>query len=116
MEAFPSDYRDPVWAVFLVLAPGVMVVSFSVANDTFYLVTDNLRVAITFGAVQFAVHLVLLAVLGHFYPELGPSVALTIFFFSSVIHPAYAYFWFKRKAVGDGSDDGATGIPIGDVS
>ncbi|MDE0914866.1 MAG: oligosaccharide flippase family protein [Planctomycetota bacterium] len=116
VEAFPSDYRDPVWAVFLVLAPGVMVVSFSVANDTFYLVTDNLRVAITFGAVQFAVHLVLLAVLGHFYPELGPSVALTIFFFSSVIHPAYAYFWFKRKAVGDGSDDGATGIPIGDAS
>lgn len=114
--AFPSDYRGPVWTVFLILAPGVMVVSFSVANDTFYLVTDNLRVAILFGALQFAVHLTLLAVLGHFYPTVGPSIALTIFFFSSVIHPAYAYFWFRRKAAAAGPGGGTPAMPVGESS
>jgi O-antigen/teichoic acid export membrane protein len=114
VQAFPSDYRDPVWMVFLILAPGVMVVSFSVANDTFYLVTDNLKVAIIFGAVQFAVHLTLLVLLGHFYPKFGPSIALTVFFFSSVIHPAYAYFWFRRNA-GDG-EPGAPAMPVGGSS
>ncbi|MDP6938671.1 MAG: hypothetical protein QF848_07530 [Planctomycetota bacterium] len=114
VEVFPSDYRDPVWTVFLILAPGVMVVSFSVANDTFYLVTDNLKVAIVFGAVQFAVHLTLLALLGHFYPKVGPSIALTVFFFSSVIHPAYAYFWFRRKAGGSEPDGQAPATPVGE--
>ncbi len=114
VQAFPSDYRDPVWTVFLILAPGVMVVSFSVANDTFYLVTDNLKTAILFGAMQFAVHLTLLMLFGYLWPTVGPSIALTLFFFSSVIHPTYAYFWFRRKAgeVGPGTH----ALPMGDPS
>ncbi len=97
VEFFPSDYRDPVWTLFLVLAPGVMVVSFSVANDTFYLVTDNLKAAIVIGAAQFCAHLCALGVLAYYFPRLGPSIALTLFFFSSVVHPVYAYSWFRKN-------------------
>jgi len=107
VQIFPSDFREPVWTLFLILAPGVMVVSFSVANDTFYLVTDNLRVAIVLGALQFALHLTALAVLGHFYPKLGPGIALTLFFFSSVIHPLYAWLWFRRQDPAQVSPRGA---------
>jgi O-antigen/teichoic acid export membrane protein len=114
VEAFPSDYREPVWTVFLILAPGVMVVSFSVANDTFYLVTDNLKTAILLGAGQFTLHLTLLRFFGSLWPTVGPSIALTVFFFSSVIHPAYAYFWFRRKA-GD-AEPGAPAMPMGGSS
>ena len=37
-------------------------------------------------------------------------------FFSSVIHPAYAYFWFRRKAGGGGLDKGAAATPIEELS
>ena len=116
VQSFPSDYRGPVWTVFLILAPGVMVVSFSVANDTFYLVTDNLKVAIVFGAVQFTAHLVALALLAHFFPELGPSIALTLFFFSSVVHPVYAYFWFRRRGRDEGVAAHTPAAAVGESS
>ena len=116
VQSFPSDYRGPVWTVFLILAPGVMVVSFSVANDTFYLVTDNLKVAIVFGAVQFTVHLMALALLAHFFPQLGPSMALTLFFFSSVVHPVYAYFWFRRRGRDGGVAADAPAAAVGESS
>jgi len=95
--AFPREYREPVWLLARILIPGFMVLSFSIANDTFYLVTGTLRVGIWFSAIGMVVYVALVGTCAWIWPETGVARGFTIAMFWSLWHPLYVYYWFKRK-------------------
>ena len=93
----PPDYWDPVWILSLILAPGLAIVSFSVANDVFYLVTGQMKVAIIISVVGLVVNTALLAVLVYFFPRVGAALGLTFTCLFSQIHMGYAWYWFRKN-------------------
>ncbi|MCP3918784.1 MAG: oligosaccharide flippase family protein [bacterium] len=95
---FPRDYQDPVWTIVKILVPGVLVVSFSVANDTFYLVTNTLRVGILFSILGIFVNTAVVAVLTWLDPTVGAAWGLCFTFLWSLVHVAYAGLWLRRNA------------------
>ena len=96
---FPLDYRDPVWTIYKILVPGVMIVSFSVANDTFYLVTNTIRVGVLLSFLGLAVNTTVVAVLAWMYPKLGVAYGLAFTFTWSLVHISYAAYWFRKNRI-----------------
>ena len=94
---FPPDYHGPVWIIYLILLPGTMVVSFSVANDTFYLVTNTLKVAIQLSVLGLVVNTSVVALLAWRFPTLGVAVGLSFTYCWSLVHLAYASWWFRNR-------------------
>lgn len=94
---FPESYWEPVWLLSLILAPGLAIVSFSVANDVFYLVTGQMRVAIWISAVGLVVNTVAIAALAWYFPRIGVALGLTFTCFFSLVHMGYAFLWFRRN-------------------
>lgn len=109
--AFPEPYRDPILTICLVLVPGYLVIAFSSANDTFYLVTGTLRVAILLSVVGALVNMPLMAFLAWRWPTTGVAWALTISMLWSLVHPAYVWRWYRRNVVLAGWPGGAEGDP-----
>ncbi len=93
----PAEYWDPVWLLSLILAPGLAIVSFSVANDIFYLVTGQMRVAIIISLIGLVVNTALLALLVHSFPRIGAALGLTFTCLFSQIHMGYAWYWFRKN-------------------
>ncbi len=98
--AFPASYPESVWKLCLILVPGFIVMSFSIANDTFYLVTNTLRVAVILSVVGMLISVALLFVLAKWNPTTGVAWGLTINMASSAIHLGYAT-WYLRKHARD---------------
>ncbi len=94
---WPRDYHDPVWICYLILLPGTMVVSFSVANDTFYLVTNTLKVAVQLSVLGLVVNTLVVAFLAWRFPTLGVAVGLSFTYCWSMVHVAYAFWWFRTR-------------------
>ncbi len=94
---FPPAYHDPVWLCYRILLPGVIVVSFSVANDTFYLVTNTLRVAILLQLIGLVFGLAVVVLCSWLWPTFGTALGLSISFSWSLAHLAYAATWFRRQ-------------------
>lgn len=103
---FPPAYHDPVWLCYRILVPGVIVVSFSVANDTFYLVTNTLRVAVLLQFIGLAVGLSLIITFSWLWPTYGTAVGLSLSFFWSLAHVTYAGLWFRRRRLDGAKPDG----------
>ena len=101
-KTFPADYVDPVWTICLILTPGFLVVAFSIANDTFYLVTGTLRVGIIFSVVGAVLSITAVALLAWRYPTVGVAWGLTVTMFWSLWHPAYAFYWYRKNVVAKG--------------
>jgi len=97
IEYFPREYHDPVWIIYLILLPGTMVVSFSVANDTFYLVTDTLKAGIQLSLLGLVVNSSVVALLAWQFPQVGVAVGLSFTFCWSLVHIAYAFWWFRAR-------------------
>ncbi|MCC6406863.1 MAG: oligosaccharide flippase family protein [Planctomycetes bacterium] len=96
--AFPATYSDPVLTVCLILVPGFIVMSFSIANDTFYLVTNTLRVAVTISVVGMCISVVMLVLLARWNPTTGVAWGLTINMACSSLHLVYAAWYFRKHA------------------
>lgn len=97
METFlPRDFHHPVWMSFLILLPGTAVSGFSVANDTFYLVTNQLRMAIILSVVGLVVNTGVLFLACSRWPDYGAAVGLSFTFLWSLTHVAYAGWWFRK--------------------
>ena len=92
----PYAFHHPVWISFLILLPGTVVVGFSVANDTFYLVTGQLRMAILLSLVGLAVNTSVLVLACMRWPDYGAAVGLSFTFLWSLTHVGYAALWFRR--------------------
>jgi O-antigen/teichoic acid export membrane protein len=93
---FPRDFAGPVWTMILILAPGLCIVSFSVANDVFYLVTQQMRVAILLSIVGLFVNTAQVALFAWWLPTIGVAIGLTVTCLWSLVHMAYAWNWFRR--------------------
>lgn len=93
--AFPADYREPIWRVSLILTPGLVLLSFSIANDTFYLVTDQLRVAILLSIAGLVFNALLSWWLATTIPETGVAWGLSITMMWCVTHYLYAAWYFR---------------------
>jgi O-antigen/teichoic acid export membrane protein len=92
-----EEYWDPVWQLSLILAPGLAIVSFSVANDIFYLVTGQMKVAIIISLIGLVVNTTLLALLVYFFPRIGAALGLTFTCLFSQVHLGYAWYWFRKN-------------------
>ena len=93
---FPPDFVEPLWTMVLILTPGLCVVSFSVANDVFYLVTDQMHVAIKLSLVGLVVNTAQVALFAWWLPTIGVAIGLTVTCLWSLVHLAYAWRWFRR--------------------
>jgi O-antigen/teichoic acid export membrane protein len=109
-RCLPRDFRDPVWRCLLILAPGVLVVGFSVANDIFYLVTGTLKVGIWLSVVGLVVNTTVVALLAWQLPTVGVAMGLSFTFLWSVTHLAYAAWWFHRN-LDSARPEGLRGAP-----
>jgi O-antigen/teichoic acid export membrane protein len=94
----PSDFHAPVWQILLILLPGFVVMSFSIANDSFYLVTNTLKVGIILSAIGLAINTIMLATLASIWPTVGVAYALSFMMAASAMHYAYAWWWFRKHA------------------
>ncbi|MBI5363976.1 MAG: hypothetical protein HZA53_12405 [Planctomycetes bacterium] len=94
---FPAEYRQPIWTVSLILTPGLIALSFSIANDTFYLVTNTLRVAMVLSLIGIVVNGFVVWFLARAWPETGVAWGLTITMFWCVTHYLYAAWYFRSR-------------------
>ena len=95
---FPREFQAPVWRMILILVPGLCIVSFSVANDVFYLVTQQMRVAIILSVVGLVVNTAQVAFFAWWLPEEGVAIGLSVTCLWSLVHMTYAWSWFRRHA------------------
>ena len=104
---FPPEYRQPMWIVSLILTPGLIALSFSIANDTFYLVTNTLRVAMILSLIGIVVNGLVVWHLARTWPETGVAWGLSITMFWCVTHYLYAAWYFRTHRGGpSASPDG----------
>jgi O-antigen/teichoic acid export membrane protein len=107
--AFPADYHEPVWRLCTILVPGFALMSFAIANDTFYLVTNTLRVGIVISVLGTIANTVVVAYLAWRHPTVGVAWGLDFTMTLGLMHNAYAWHWYRRHrsrlraAVGAGS-------------
>jgi O-antigen/teichoic acid export membrane protein len=101
LRLLPESYRDPTWKVCLILVPGMVVMSFSIANDTFYLVTNTLKAGVVLCVVGLVVNCLVLALLGWLYPHYGIAWGLSFTMASASMHYVYAAWWFRQRSVAD---------------
>jgi len=97
VELFPAAYHGPVWLCYVILLPGKMLSSFSVANDTFYLVTNTLKVAVILQLVSLGLVMGSTLFFTWLYPTFGAAVGLSLMHVTCLFHMAYAGFWFRRR-------------------
>ncbi len=95
-RAFPPDYHEPVWHVCRILVPGFMLMSFAIANDTFYLVTDTLRVGILLSIAGTLVNTLVIFLLTSNYPTVGVAWGLDFTMSLALMHNVYAWIWYRR--------------------
>jgi O-antigen/teichoic acid export membrane protein len=95
-RAFPHEYHDPVWTIALILLPGFVIMSFSIANDTFYLVTNTLRAGVVLCVIGLFVNTAVVATLARLWPTTGVAVGLSFTMATATMHYAYAFWWFRR--------------------
>jgi O-antigen/teichoic acid export membrane protein len=96
-HTFPANYVRPITTTCWILVPGFIVMSFSVANDTFYLITNTLKVAVIISIAGMIPSVILVAYLAWAYPTTGVAWGLSINMASSSLHIAYAAWWFSRN-------------------
>ncbi|MEL6431629.1 MAG: oligosaccharide flippase family protein [Planctomycetota bacterium] len=95
---YPGDFQEPVYTLVLILVPGFAIASFSVANDVFYLVTQQLRVALVISAIGLAANVAITASCVVVWPRTGAAIGLSIACLWSLVHMGYAGQWLRRHA------------------
>lgn len=115
VQAFPPAYHDPIWLCYVILLPGKMLASFSVANDTFYLVTNTLKVAVILQFVSLGLVVGSTLLFSWLYPTFGAAVGLSLMHVTCLLHMGYIGFWFRRRrraAAAAGQPGGAQAAAI----
>ena len=95
---FPREYHVPVWTIALILLPGFVVMSFSIANDTFYLVTNTLRAGVVLCVLGLFVNATVVALCARASPTVGVAWGLSFTMATATMHYVYAWWWFRRRA------------------
>lgn len=96
--AFPPDYVEPLVRVAWILAPGLALLSFSIANETFYLVTGQLRLLIGLCAVILVGAGLAQWQLARTLPETGVAWGMALTSGACVLHYAAFALHFRRRS------------------
>ena len=94
----PDDYPKPVLVCCLILTVGVIPLSFAVAQDPFYILTDRMKANVIICAVGALVTIPANAILIHFQPTTGPVWGLTVYMAWVLVHFVYIERYFRREA------------------
>jgi O-antigen/teichoic acid export membrane protein len=100
---FPESYWEPVWLISLILLPGYLVVSFSIASDTFYLVSNTLKAGVIICVLGFLVCAAAQTWLAANIRTTGAAWGLSITMCLTSVHFLYAAWWFRRQRRGAGA-------------
>jgi O-antigen/teichoic acid export membrane protein len=95
-QVYPPDYHAPVARMALFLVPGFLVMSFSIANDTFYLVTNTLRMGVLICALSLVLNVLVVWYLAWLDPFYGVAWGLSFTYASAALHYVYEFAWFRR--------------------
>jgi O-antigen/teichoic acid export membrane protein len=106
---FPESYWEPVWLTCLILLPGYLIVSFSIASDTFYLVSNTLKAGVIICVIGFGVCAAAQAWLAANVRTTGAAWGLSLTLALTSVHFVYAAWWFRRQRRREGS--GGSVIP-----
>lgn len=90
---YSEEFHAPVFTLVLLLSPGIAITSFSVANDVFYLVTQQMRVAIALSLLGFAYSVLVVAACIAQWPEVGAAIGLSAACLWALVHMGYAGRW-----------------------
>jgi O-antigen/teichoic acid export membrane protein len=93
---FPADYHAPVTRMALFLVPGFVVMSFSIANDTFYLVTNTLRMGMLICLLTLVLNVLVVWYLAWVDPFYGVAWGLSFTYATAALHYLYQFAWFRR--------------------
>jgi hypothetical protein len=88
-------------------------VSFSIANDTFYLVSDTLKAGIVLCVLGLCLCAVVQTWLASRLPATGAAWGLTFTMSLTTMHFAYAAWWFRRRPPDAGPSSGRFPPPRG---
>ena len=92
---FPADYHVPVARMAWILLPGLLVMSFSIANDTFYLVTDTLRMGMLICLLALLLNVLVVWYLAWVDPFYGVAWGLSFTYATAALHYVYQFWWFR---------------------
>jgi O-antigen/teichoic acid export membrane protein len=94
----PDDYAEPVLLCCLILTVGVVPLSFAVAQDPFYILTDRMKANVIICFIGALVTIPANAILIYFQPTTGPVWGLTVYMGWVLVHFVYIERYFRRVA------------------
>ena len=94
----PDDYPGPVLRCCLILTVGVVPLSFAVAQDPFYILTDRMKANVIICAIGALVTIPANMILIRFLPTTGPVWGLTVYMAWVLVHFVYIERYFRREA------------------
>lgn len=95
--SLPADFHAPVWQIMLILLPGFVILSFSIANDTFYLVSNTLKAGIILSAIALVINTAVVALLAWRWPTVGVAYGLSFTMAAAAVHYVFAWWWFRKQ-------------------
>ncbi len=95
---WPADFQDPVFHYAWILALGLVPLSFAVALDPFYILTNNLRACLLINAIGAAITIPTNGLLIWLLPETGVAWGLTLYRAWLLFHFAFVAWYFRSKA------------------
>ena len=99
---WPEDYAEPVFVCCVILTFGIVPLSFAVAQDAFYILTDRMKANVLICFVGALVTIPANMILVRFLPTTGPVWALTVYMAWVLIHFVYIVGYFRSQRAGEG--------------
>ena len=105
---YPADYVEPVWTFVLIMAVGMVLSSYAVAVDSFYIVTDNLRLGIVIALAAAVTMIPAMLLLARYFPPWGAGWAYSMVYSWVLVHYAVIIWYFRTHAkfAGAGTESG----------
>lgn len=91
----PPEYHDPVPRLCAILAMGYGVIGFSVAFDSYYIVTDQLKLALRLSFGSMAISLPALFWLCWLLPESGAAWGMVLNYSYTIVHLVFMARYFR---------------------
>lgn len=94
---WPSDYKQPVAVLASILAIGYVIKGFSSGFDSFFMLTDRLKVAMTFSGLSMLFSFPMMYWLTLQFPRTGAAWGVVANFSWGLLHYLYILWFFRTK-------------------
>ena len=94
---YPADYAGPVWSLASILSIGFILASFMVALDSFYIVTQELKMGIVIMLVGMVVTLPITILLCWRFPETGIAWGMVVAMSWGLVHYLFVFVYFRDE-------------------